>query len=195
MAQPPNYPPPPQTPAPPKKSNTVLWVVIILGVGALCLFVMAIGAAILFPVFSQARFAAQKTACLSSVKQTSVALIMYSAENDDRYPAAAAWMDKSEKYGGGNFSCPAVKKDVGPQAYGFGFNDALSGKAFTVVKSPESTVSVFESADTSKNAHGGEGEVVTPGRHGGSNRGNNFGYADSHAKFVPDGTATHGWKP
>lgn len=198
MSQPPAYPQTPPEPQaiPPKKSNTVLWVVLILGVGGLC-FLIIVMAAILFPVFSQARLSAQRTACLSKVKMQSTALLMYAAENDDHFPPAKSWMDKTADYASGDsaFQCPIVVKDSGEGAFGFGFNEALSGLATTKIKDEERTVAVFESKDTGRNALGGEQDVVVPGRHGGSTKGNNFGYVDGHAKYVPDGAASHLWKP
>jgi prepilin-type N-terminal cleavage/methylation domain-containing protein/prepilin-type processing-associated H-X9-DG protein len=45
--------------------------------------IIAILAAILFPVFSQAKAAAKKAACLSNVKQIGTAFILYSGDYDD----------------------------------------------------------------------------------------------------------------
>ncbi|MFN3729046.1 MAG: type II secretion system protein [Fimbriimonadaceae bacterium] len=45
--------------------------------------IIAILAAILFPVFSQAKLAAKQTADLSNIRQISFALQMYAADNDD----------------------------------------------------------------------------------------------------------------
>jgi prepilin-type N-terminal cleavage/methylation domain-containing protein/prepilin-type processing-associated H-X9-DG protein len=45
--------------------------------------IIAILAAILFPVFAQAKRAAKKTTCLSSVKQVPMALLMYANDYDD----------------------------------------------------------------------------------------------------------------
>jgi prepilin-type N-terminal cleavage/methylation domain-containing protein len=45
--------------------------------------IIAILAAILFPVFAQAKAAAKKTACLSNLNQMGLAEIMYANDNDD----------------------------------------------------------------------------------------------------------------
>jgi len=45
--------------------------------------IIAILAAILFPVFAQAKAAAKKTACLSNLKQISTAWVMYATDYDD----------------------------------------------------------------------------------------------------------------
>ncbi|MER3466413.1 MAG: hypothetical protein C4340_04580, partial [Armatimonadota bacterium] len=48
--------------------------------------IIAVLAAILFPVFSRAKEAAKKTNCLMNVRQFSVATILYSADYDDVLP-------------------------------------------------------------------------------------------------------------
>ncbi len=47
--------------------------------------IIAILAAILFPVFAQAREKARQTTCLSNIKQLSLANLMYSEDNDETY--------------------------------------------------------------------------------------------------------------
>jgi prepilin-type processing-associated H-X9-DG protein len=48
--------------------------------------IIAILAAILFPVFAQAKMAAKKTADLSNFKQAGLGIMMYTTDNDDVYP-------------------------------------------------------------------------------------------------------------
>jgi prepilin-type N-terminal cleavage/methylation domain-containing protein len=48
--------------------------------------IIAILAAILFPVFAQAKAAAKKTSSLSNVKQLSLANVMYAGDSDDMFP-------------------------------------------------------------------------------------------------------------
>ncbi len=48
--------------------------------------IIAILAAILFPVFAQAKAAAKKTVCLSNGNQIGIALILYLNDYDDQYP-------------------------------------------------------------------------------------------------------------
>ena len=48
--------------------------------------IIAILAAILFPVFAQAREKARQTACLSNMKQIGIGLIMYAGDYDEQYP-------------------------------------------------------------------------------------------------------------
>src|SRR5688500_15272813 len=63
--------------------------------------IIAILAAILFPVFAQARETARKTVCLSNMKQIGLASMMYAQDYDeilpnttwyDSYNASNAWI-------------------------------------------------------------------------------------------------------
>jgi prepilin-type N-terminal cleavage/methylation domain-containing protein/prepilin-type processing-associated H-X9-DG protein len=51
--------------------------------------IIAIIAALLFPVFSQAREKARAASCMSNVRQLGFAVIMYTQDNDDTYPILA----------------------------------------------------------------------------------------------------------
>ncbi len=61
--------------------------------------IIAILAAILFPVFAQAKAAAKKTACLSNAKNIGTASMIYSSDNDDLFPSV---------YDGGSGGDPIV---------------------------------------------------------------------------------------
>lgn len=60
-----------------KKGFTLIELLVVIAI-------IAILAAILFPVFAQAKAAAKKTGCLSNGKQLGTAINIYSADNDDR---------------------------------------------------------------------------------------------------------------
>lgn len=57
--------------------------------------IIAILAAILFPVFAQAKAAAKKTADLSNMKQIGTAIVMYASDNDDH----TMYVDHATEYG------------------------------------------------------------------------------------------------
>lgn len=62
--------------------------------------IIAILAAILFPVFAQAREQARKTSCLSNFKQTSLAMIMYAQDYDEtEVPGWVIDTDLQNKFG------------------------------------------------------------------------------------------------
>ena len=61
-----------------KKAFTLIELLVVIAI-------IAILAAILFPVFAQAKLAAKKTMCLSNWKQIDIAMIMYCGDNDGLY--------------------------------------------------------------------------------------------------------------
>ncbi len=82
----------------PRRSNTVVIVVVVVAAAFVLLAALAIVAAILFPIFAQARDKAQQTACMSNLKQIGVAFHMYAADNDDTLPTAESWREALEPY-------------------------------------------------------------------------------------------------
>ena len=60
--------------------------------------IIAILAAILFPVFAQAKAAAKKTVCLSNLKQAGLAAVMYAGDSDDLLPDVPVYNSQSEAY-------------------------------------------------------------------------------------------------
>jgi len=64
-----------------KKAFTLIELLVVIAI-------IAILAAILFPVFAQAKLAAKKSADLSNVKQISIGITLYTTDVDDMYPSA-----------------------------------------------------------------------------------------------------------
>ena len=61
--------------------------------------IIAILAAILFPVFAQAKAAAKKTASLSNAKQMTLAVLQYASSNNDGLPPNDSWGGRSVSAG------------------------------------------------------------------------------------------------
>jgi prepilin-type N-terminal cleavage/methylation domain-containing protein/prepilin-type processing-associated H-X9-DG protein len=70
--------------------------------------IIAILAAILFPVFAQAKEAAKKTQCLSNTRQIAIGLMLYCNDYDDRMPGLLAAIPPIN---GGNTSWPYIPYD------------------------------------------------------------------------------------
>lgn len=95
--------------------------------------IIAILAAILFPVFAQAKNAAKKSADMSNVKQVQLSTIMYATDYDDVLPLGAYWINipsVGNKYNSWKVNClPYIKnKDIfAPPAFpkGSGATDPL----------------------------------------------------------------------
>jgi prepilin-type N-terminal cleavage/methylation domain-containing protein/prepilin-type processing-associated H-X9-DG protein len=71
--------------------------------------IMAIIAAILFPVFSQAKEAAKRTSCLTNAQQIVLALIMYANDSDDMTPSVWQKEDNSEINDQWQLEAPYIK--------------------------------------------------------------------------------------
>jgi len=121
--------------------------------------IIAILAAILFPVFAQAREKARQTSCLSNLKQIGVGLMMYSQDYDEQLPPAwigypnvnwpgvARWMDVVQPYVKNTqiFSCPSsntkyVPVPPGQTVDGAGVADKNGGYAMNVAYYEANTV-------------------------------------------------------
>lgn len=112
--------------------------------------IIAILAAILFPVFAQARERARATACLSNMKQIGLATMQYVQDNDETYPQgwypATATNQEQWFYTliqpymkdmpvGGIRSCPSAAYRGWAQSY----NDWLGTKSMAVVPAAAET--------------------------------------------------------
>jgi prepilin-type N-terminal cleavage/methylation domain-containing protein/prepilin-type processing-associated H-X9-DG protein len=122
-----------------KKGFTLIELLVVISV-------IAILAALLFPVFAQAREKARQTTCLSNERQLGMAIAMYVEDNDEMYPwsymkegAEVFWPDIVSPYargysvtaGGGILACPDAPSNrqsvsTNPQVIGL-FGDPARG--------------------------------------------------------------------
>ena len=190
MSQPPpsgppqGYAPPPGYGMPPKKNNTAATIIIVLAaVFGGGIFLLAILAAILFPVFQKVRGNARLASCESNVRQLGLGLTQYTYDNGSRFPAgdykqAIMPYIKSEKV----FHCPA--DTLGSQSYSF--NTKLQGVALRKLSNPAETVAIYEGSDQTldfRHEHRGGPVAVV-------------GFADGRVKAVSQTQAQSlRWKP
>ncbi|MDX1934211.1 MAG: DUF1559 domain-containing protein [Capsulimonadales bacterium] len=77
-----------------KKAFTLIELLVVIAI-------IAILAAILFPVFAQAREKARQTSCLSNSKQLGLGIAMYVQDNDEIYPQAYYYKNNTATTNGG----------------------------------------------------------------------------------------------
>jgi len=128
--------------------------------------IIAILAAILFPVFAQAREKARQISCASNEKQLGLAFIQYSQDSDEYYPGGLSgandtgnvaeegtgWSSQIYSYGKslGLYHCPddptglTTISGVNYAPISYGFNANLASQASNNVTSPAVTVLLFE---------------------------------------------------
>ena len=95
--------------------------------------IIAILAAILFPVFSKAREKARQTTCTSNQKQIATATMMYIQENEERLPGEDFW-SVVDGASGKILICPTAGKKV---ARAYGYNAFIAGKGLGEIPVPE----------------------------------------------------------
>ena len=103
----------------PRKAFTLIELLVVIAI-------IAILAAILFPVFAQARAKARSIACLSNFKQIGIGLAMYTQDYDETYPvcnmtykaaddfaAWGSWMQEVQPYIKSTqiYNCPDALRD------------------------------------------------------------------------------------
>jgi len=183
-------------PVPPRRSGlpTWVWVLIACGSGCGCLGFIAIFAAILFPVFAQARMKAREVSCMSNVKQMDLAVAMYMQDHNEVMPASRGWMDTLQPYLAGAqkgsaspdmsvFHCPAVPAGD----YGYAYNSQLSRKSLADINDPRQAIELYDSSDLTRSASDPVTSLPSPPRH----LHNIIGYVDGHAQAdaaSPNGT-------
>lgn len=127
--------------------------------------IIAILAAILFPVFAQAREAARRTACTSNMKQVVTAVTMYAQDYDEVLPyqgnaanpkadignyaasAFAVWINGAQPYvkNAGVWYCPSAAKHPSAPPSGasdsnYWYNGQASGKSLAAIQRPAESI-------------------------------------------------------
>jgi hypothetical protein len=99
---------------------------------------------------------------MTNLKDIHTALMLYQ-ESEGQLPYAESWMDATwprlqtgdmpESEAKRKLKSPSLFKE-NPQAYGYAFNENLSGKHTADVPEPDQTPLVFDSSDLTWNAYG-----------------------------------------
>ena len=140
-------------PSPPKPKNVPLIVCSIAACSCVVLFVPIL-AAVLFPVFAQAREKARAVSCMSNEKQQALAVLMYVQDYDETMPRPVAWMDdvmpylKNEQV----FHCPSISLGRITPDCGYAFDKRLFKQNLADIFSPATSAMLYDSTDLSRSA-------------------------------------------
>ena len=147
------------------------------------LIAVAVGlvAAIVWPVFEKADARPRRGGCISNLKKLGFGLLMYSNEENDRFPPRDLWADATLRYAKNPdlLFDPALRKGADKGPYAYAFNGALSGAK--PPKDPMTTPMMYDSVVPVRNASDLVTSLPAPGRHGGKNT---IAYADGATKRV-----------
>jgi prepilin-type N-terminal cleavage/methylation domain-containing protein len=103
--------------------------------------IIAILAAILFPVFAQAREKARQSSCMSNLKQMSLGILQYTPDYDDAFPAGSLQYNGgwSEGFTGWQFPCDGSVNQKGTDCIAWGNSVQPYIKNLQVFECPSST--------------------------------------------------------
>jgi prepilin-type processing-associated H-X9-DG protein len=165
-----------------KRSVTVPEVLLIF-------IIVGVLAGILFPLFASAKERGGPN-CLANLKQLGVANLMYAQDNDDTFPPAERWMDKTKvqfsQRQDNLFRCAQDRRAM-TKGYGYARNSAVTKSA----EAASTTPLLYDSENIAWNAYDKTPLASLSGRHGHSTgmlfwqtsyyRGN-IVFADGHAQ-------------
>ncbi|HOF88701.1 MAG TPA: DUF1559 domain-containing protein, partial [Armatimonadota bacterium] len=149
--------------------------------------IIAVLAAILFPVFSRAREKARATACLNNVRQITAAIAMYVQDHQQAFfPDAQtrAWSMALAPYNEPSiYDCPTTSVIGKSAAPDYGFNQNAYGKSIADAKKPAITILVADLVQKNPPANYAftDPDAHLDGRHA---KGANFGFVDGHVEYA-----------
>ena len=146
---------------------------------ALLAIVVLGGACVLLgPFGGNSKEAAKRFACLSNVKQLTVAMNLYAEKFDGRYPTPSWWPQlKLTVKNEGLLTCPQMYTEK--KRNGYAMYLALVGLRAADFKDPAKEILIFETAALGEGVVANLAAMVGERHNGGSN----LGFADGHAKF------------
>ena len=103
--------------------------------------IIGILAAILFPVFAQARKAAQRTTCLNNQRQIATAVVIYAHDHDGHFPGQNWKADIT--LAPQVFNCPEAANPTDS----FGFNSYLTNTRQDLISKPSYVICTCDSSD------------------------------------------------
>ena len=136
------------------------------------LVILAMFAAIMFPVFARSREKARFASCMSNLKQIALGMLQYAQDNNDRLPDAAHWQDQLDPYLKNRqlYVCPSDERGWGT-GNTYAMNPRLSSTKASDYSNPASVVAFYDADDS--------GRPVA--RHNG---GTNCAFLDGHVKWL-----------
>lgn len=145
---PPQGEPPPSASSSPSAASAkpFPWMVVTIVVAGVAVFGCVILAAILFPVFSQAKSAAKQTETMSRLKQISTALSIYLVDSELKFPPDMSSGAAIQPYLR-TYSRDVIFESLNPNGKELLGNALLAGKDSLAMPDQANTMTLFDSAD------------------------------------------------
>ncbi|HWD40285.1 MAG TPA: DUF4339 domain-containing protein [Fimbriimonas sp.] len=128
----------------PVKKGWPVWAILLAvfgGMGVLCCPILA---AIVIPVFAQARVAAHEAKAVTNLKQLAIGVLLYSEDNDDAFPARLDTALQTQPYLSPYVMDKGIFKSLNPDGGQILGNRVLSNHLVTAVAAPRQTVLFFD---------------------------------------------------
>ena len=128
-----------------------------------------------------------KSACLSNMKQSMLAAMIYAEENESHLPPATTWMDNLAKFipagREGVLGCPFVPDFSLDSAstFGYAMNRFVDGARLTNFSNPGEIPVLFETGILERNAND---FMTSHGMHNRHEGQTTVGFADGHVKSL-----------
>ena len=114
-----------------------------------CIGILGVLTAIVFPIFQDAQRQARAVSCLSNGRDLSIALLQYAQDYDEHLPLARSWFDT--RLNRNWLRCPELPN---PNCIGYAMDERLSGRSLDKIGAPhERRVLLYESSNFKLNAH------------------------------------------
>jgi prepilin-type processing-associated H-X9-DG protein len=153
----------------PERAGMPGWAILLIALAVL-IPVLAVVAAVFFPIYTAGHYAGNQTAgCQANLLQLSLGLHMYCQDYDERFALEPGWRTALYPYVKSQtlFECSA--SGLGPQSYAY--PTALGGVELAKIPAPNATPMVYDAG-------------LSGGRPGPHNGNGNLGFVDGHVKQV-----------
>lgn len=163
--------------------KVIIWIILAVFSVMLCLGCVFF-AAIMFPVFSQAREKARSTTCMRNLQEMARACTLYAEDHRGQLPPASSWMDAITPYvqePNKTFRCPSAPR----QAFGYAYHSDFSRLPIEKARATLAQQPIlYDSVNLSRNATDPLTSLPNLPRHRLGQGHNNVAFIDGNAKSI-----------
>lgn len=155
-------------------------------IGPAAIGAIAVGAAILFPMFSNAREQAREAVCMNNMKQLAMAAHLYADDYDGRLPSMTLWRTQLKPY----LRKPIEEMQCPCGGTIYAMNKNMAGLKLSQIQDPGNKVLFFEADPDLPNASGSRANAAFA--HDGEGT---FAFVDTHVERLREAPEQPNWVP